>query len=50
MEELKGIVMKTLETQGILGEIRAKLRTNVFKVLVLIKKQWSIKTYSGLDN
>lgn len=32
MEELKSIVMKTLETQGILGEIRAKLRTNVFKV------------------
>jgi len=36
MEELKSIVMKTLESQGILGEIRAKLRTNVFKVWRMI--------------
>lgn len=36
MEELKSVVMKTLESQGILGEIRAKLRTNVFKVLRVI--------------
>ncbi len=35
MDELKSIVMKTLETQGILGDIRAKLRTNVYKVSFL---------------
>ncbi|CAI2378610.1 unnamed protein product [Moneuplotes crassus] len=33
MDELKNLVIQTLETNGILGEIRAKLRSSVFKVI-----------------
>lgn len=53
MEELKSVVMKTLESQGILGEIRAKLRTNVFKVLgvvicqIIEQQDTNVKTNAG---
>jgi FGFR1 oncogene partner len=33
MDELKNLVIQTLETNGILGQIRAKLRSSVFKVI-----------------
>jgi lisH domain-containing protein FOPNL len=33
MEEMKNLVIQTLETRGILGQIRAKLRSSVFKVV-----------------
>lgn len=33
MDELKNLVIQTLEQKGILGEIRAKLRSSVFKVI-----------------
>jgi FGFR1 oncogene partner len=33
MDELKNLVLQTLETNGMLGEIRAKLRSCVFKVI-----------------
>jgi len=33
MEEMKNLVIQTLETRGILGQIRAKLRSAVFKVV-----------------
>lgn len=33
MEEMKNLVIQTLETKGILGQIRAKLRSAVFKVV-----------------
>lgn len=33
MEELKNIVIQTLESNGILGNLRAQLRSSVFKVI-----------------
>lgn len=33
MDELKNIVIQTLETNGILGQLRAQLRSCVFKVV-----------------
>lgn len=33
MDELKNLVIQTLEVNGILGQIRAKLRSSVFKVI-----------------
>ncbi len=33
MDELKNLVLQTLEAKGVLGQIRAKLRTCVFKVI-----------------
>lgn len=33
MDELKNLVIQTLEANGILGQIRAKLRSSVFKVI-----------------
>lgn len=33
MDELKNLVLQTLEAKGVLGPIRAKLRTCVFKVV-----------------
>jgi lisH domain-containing protein FOPNL len=33
MEEMKNLVIQTLETKGVLGQIRAKLRSAVFKVV-----------------
>eukprot|EP01022_Parablepharisma_sp_SALTPOND_P000762 TRINITY_DN105011_c1_g1_i1.p1 TRINITY_DN105011_c1_g1~~TRINITY_DN105011_c1_g1_i1.p1 ORF type:complete len:366 (-),score=78.31 TRINITY_DN105011_c1_g1_i1:139-1236(-) len=33
MDELKNLVLQTLESKGVLGQIRAKLRTCVFKVI-----------------
>ena len=33
MEELKNIVIQTLESNGILGNLRAQLRASVFKVV-----------------
>ena len=33
MEELKNIVIQTLESNGILGNLRAQLRASVFKVI-----------------
>ncbi len=33
MEEMKNLVIQTLETRGILGQIRAKLRSAVFKIV-----------------
>ena len=33
MDELKNLVIQTLETNGILGQIRTKLRSSVFKVI-----------------
>lgn len=33
MEEMKNIVIQTLETRGVLGQIRAKLRSSVFKIV-----------------
>jgi len=32
IDELKRIVVQNLESHGIISELRAKLRTNVFKV------------------
>ncbi len=32
MDDLKNLVLQTLEAKGVLGQIRAKLRTCVFKV------------------
>ena len=33
MDELKNLVIQTLETNGILGQLRAQLRSCVFKVI-----------------
>lgn len=33
MEEMKNLVIQTLETRGVLGQIRAKLRSSVFKIV-----------------
>eukprot|EP00435_Cladocopium_sp_Y103_P066639 s205_g28.t3 len=33
VEELKGLVVHTLETNGVLGQIRAELRANVYKAI-----------------
>jgi hypothetical protein len=33
LEELKNLVVKTLQTNGVLGEIRAQLRANVYKAI-----------------
>ena len=33
MDELKNLVIQTLESNGILGQLRAKLRSCVFKVI-----------------
>jgi len=33
MEELKSLVVQTLETNGVLGQIRAQLRANVYKAI-----------------
>ena len=33
MDELKNLVIQTLETNGILGQLRAQLRSSVFKVI-----------------
>jgi hypothetical protein len=33
MEEMKNLVIQTLETKGVLGQIRAKLRASVFKIV-----------------
>jgi hypothetical protein len=36
MDNLKDIVVNKLESGGILGEIRAKLKTHVYKVISYI--------------
>lgn len=33
MEEMKNLVIQALETRGVLGQIRAKLRSSVFKIV-----------------
>jgi hypothetical protein len=33
MEDLKNLVIQSLETRGVLGQIRAKLRSSVFKIV-----------------
>ena len=33
MEELKNTVIQTLETNGVLGKLRAQLRSSVFSVI-----------------
>jgi len=33
MEELRDIVIQTLESKGILGKLRAQLRLNILKVI-----------------
>jgi len=33
MDELKNLVIQTLETNGVLGQLRAQLRSCVFKVI-----------------
>lgn len=33
MEEMKNLVIQSLETRGVLGQIRAKLRSSVFKIV-----------------
>jgi len=33
MEDMKNLVIQSLETRGVLGQIRAKLRSSVFKVV-----------------
>jgi hypothetical protein len=33
MEEMKNLVIQSLETKGVLGQIRAKLRSSVFKIV-----------------
>jgi hypothetical protein len=33
MDELKNLVIQTLETNGALGQLRAQLRSSVFKVI-----------------
>lgn len=33
MEEMKNLIIQSLETKGVLGQIRAKLRSSVFKIV-----------------
>jgi hypothetical protein len=33
MEEMKNLVIQSLETRGVLGQIRAQLRSSVFKIV-----------------
>lgn len=33
MDELKNLMIQTLEANGILGELRAKIRCSVFKII-----------------
>jgi len=33
MEEMKNLVIQSLETRGVLGQIRAKIRSSVFKIV-----------------
>ena len=33
MDELKNLVIQSLETNGVLGQVRAQLRSCVFKVI-----------------
>jgi hypothetical protein len=33
MEEMKNLVIQSIETRGVLGQIRAKLRSSVFKIV-----------------
>jgi hypothetical protein len=33
MEEMKNLVIQALETKGVLGQIRARLRSSVFKIV-----------------
>jgi FGFR1 oncogene partner len=33
MEEMKNLVIQSLETKGVLGQIRAKLRSSVFRIV-----------------
>jgi lisH domain-containing protein FOPNL len=48
MEEMKNLVIQTLETRGVLGQIRAKLRSSVFKIVDEQDQKSNIQMGCGL--
>ena len=47
MDELKNVVIQTLETNGMLNQLRAKLRSNVFQIIE--QQDTGLKTSTGFQ-
>ena len=47
MDELKNVVIQTLETNGMLNQLRAKLRSNVFQIIE--QQDSNLKTSTGFQ-